>query len=622
MAWTWTAPAEREVATTAAFISSEGRKIHDGLGGPSQFDPERAEFVPFRPYVLKSARTYVDQLAEDSVEKRNKIFNTFAVLRDALNRADPKHMSFRSNKELGDCADRLYKTVVDSIEELILLTSKEKSTWRKYIPKFKHKTPPTDPDAILQNVIDRTKEFERAVGVARDQAIENTAIMAQYIGIQTAFVHRDVNAMGSEVGEMHGLMTQMSTGMDLIASDSTYVRRGIEENAAYMKRESEQNEKRHQELRGLIIEKLKVRNAIATRETMLLEATLNAKNHLLQLLLETKRKDAQEIARLRQRAYYARERGAVVRWDRFCQILARPGSTDGEPPDLECMFQHPNEDLERTLVQRGRFNMATQGQVQSLLRHNRFLQWMNRRHPDMILVEANVRTAGLEKLSAISVFCATFVTSMISVHPDGVVAHFFCGLHTVPQDPWYGPNGLVRSIAMQVLMKLVEMNILNLNFIDNRDYLMALEEHDLDSLCETLHSLVSQFPADTTVYCIIDSISCFDKDRTFKDLEIVIKLLQRIVDDRSLIPIFKVLMTNPTQSTRRMKDLSGFKENRCGLVSLSSKNLVPMEISNRVVESHLLRPLTPTPPLPKRELFRTVKWESYSDQLDEGWQTE
>jgi hypothetical protein len=286
------------------------------------------------------------------------------------------------------------------------------------------------------------------------------------------------------------------------------------------------------------------------------------------------------------------------------------------------MFQHPNVDLERALMHKGRVKVAAQGQVQSLLRHKRFLQWMDRHDPDLILVEASMRSAGPGNLSAISVFCATFVTSMIKVHPDEVVAHFFCGLHIAPRDPWHGPNGLVRSIIVQLLMKLVKMNILNLNFINNRDYLMALEKHDLDCLCDTLYSLVSQFPPDTTLYCVIDSISSFDKDMAFKDLEIVMEWLQRIVDDKSLIPIFKVLMTNPMQSTRRMKELPVLKENSSRIVNLSSYNLMPMEISSRAVERHLLRPSTPTPLMPQREAFRTMIRGSYGDEYDKGWQTD
>lgn len=45
-------------------------------------------------------------------------------------RASPTERSFRDNKIVGDCADQLYKAVVHSIEDMILVTSKDKTSCR------------------------------------------------------------------------------------------------------------------------------------------------------------------------------------------------------------------------------------------------------------------------------------------------------------------------------------------------------------------------------------------------------------------------------------------------------------------------------------------------------------
>ncbi|KAL9105542.1 MAG: hypothetical protein Q9187_008691, partial [Circinaria calcarea] len=282
---------------------------------------------------------------------------------------------------------------------------------------------------------------------------------------------------------------------------------------------------------------------------------------------------------------------------------------------------HPNKDFERALMQKSKFSTATQGQIQSLLRHNRFFQWMNPYNIDMILVDANIRSSG-PGISAMSVFSATFVAGMVKVNPDEAVAHFFCNSHVAPRDPWHGPNGLVRSLIVQLLMKLFKSKILSLDFINNRDYLLALEKHDLASLCNTLWTLLYQFPPDTTVFCIIDSISSFDKNATFKDLEIVLDCLQSIVEDRSLIPTFKLMMTNPMSSTRRMKESLNLQEYPSRLINLSPKNLVPMGISSQAMESYLLRPSTPEPPMRNQEVSRITDRGSYADEFDEGWQTD
>jgi hypothetical protein len=47
----WADPEPKELVRAATFISEEGQDIHDGLGGSSQFDLERAAFVHFRPYL-------------------------------------------------------------------------------------------------------------------------------------------------------------------------------------------------------------------------------------------------------------------------------------------------------------------------------------------------------------------------------------------------------------------------------------------------------------------------------------------------------------------------------------------------------------------------------------------
>lgn len=281
------------------------------------------------------------------------------------------------------------------------------------------------------------------------------------------------------------------------------------------------------------------------------------------------------------------------------------------------MFQHPNKDLKRALVQRGKIKAADQAQAQSLLHHYRFAEWMSQCHPDMILVDGNIRSASRQKLSALSVFAATFVVSMIKVQPEEIVVSFFCGLHSSPDDPWRGPNGLVRSIIIQLVMKLEQLQILSLDFISDRKLLKKLEVHDLKSLCTTLHELVAQCPRDRTLICIIDSISCFDVDEMIKDLETVVRWLISIVDDTLLMPMLKVLMTNPGSKILRIKSL--FKDRPFDFVNLSSNNLFGTAISSRAIDTHLLRPSTPIPPEPKRQVFDTLKELEYDDY--EGYET-
>ncbi|EHK42417.1 hypothetical protein TRIATDRAFT_266127 [Trichoderma atroviride IMI 206040] len=612
---------DKQVTTIAAtFIESKAEEIHGGFGGSSEFDPERSQFVPFQPYVyfqtalginrdeetwdslcekitdtkakyndsksgiwhtiwykmggykdtldgwtalipdqyglavVKTGIAVIFKLAEHSTKRRNLILKTFEGLRDSLTAARHKQESFRSHKNVRECADRLYQAIVDSIEDMILLTSKKDPRFFRFISKPKNNLPPPDAEEILKKVATSSKEFEDAIGLARDQTIENTQAVAYYTGTKITLVHRDVSATMRNTELLSGKIDSYATEMD----------------------------SRMLELRRFISEASKTQQKLAENAMEQQHNQLDNRNLLLQLIEE------------------------MVSESRLFDILF--------PPDPKLLVQQSNRDLERAFLQRAAIKAPTQGQVQSLLRHHRFLRWLNQHGPDLVLVDANIRLPGLNKLSAVSVFCATFVASIIKVQPSEVVIQFFCGLHDMPRDPLFGPNGLVRSMILQLLMKLINMKILDLNFINDRDYLMALEEHNLHSLCDTLDFLVNQFPPDTTVYCIIDSIWCFDKERFFKDFEFVMQHLHRLVNSKQLIPNFKVLLANPMQSTRRVKGMSIFRNDPSSIITLSPNNLIPLEISSRVIEGYLLRPSTPTPPM--------RKWEVDSDQDGEGWNTE
>lgn len=68
------------------------------------------------------------QLAAKSVEKRDKIFKAFEEVKKALVFADPGKMSFHNKTDVAAASEALYQAIVDSIEDLIILTTSEKST--------------------------------------------------------------------------------------------------------------------------------------------------------------------------------------------------------------------------------------------------------------------------------------------------------------------------------------------------------------------------------------------------------------------------------------------------------------------------------------------------------------
>jgi hypothetical protein len=72
------------------------------------------------PHISEVLDLTTCQLAEDSVEKRDKIFDAFLSLRDTIVRAQSQRKSFRTVPAISDCANRLFSTLVGAIEDLIL----------------------------------------------------------------------------------------------------------------------------------------------------------------------------------------------------------------------------------------------------------------------------------------------------------------------------------------------------------------------------------------------------------------------------------------------------------------------------------------------------------------------
>ncbi|KAJ2978700.1 hypothetical protein NUW58_g7413 [Xylaria curta] len=635
----WLQPGKKEVAVVGKYVADEAPRLHDGFGGPSRLDIEQVKFVAdSQPYnrleralkdyitetlriqvttfdpglcdrigdmekayreskqglwhrfwygcgdvrdiaeawlelipdeyglsVLKAGVAVVFKLAENSKNKREKVFKTFSTLQEALVRLRPGRARFRADPEVGQSAASLYKAIVRAIEAMMIVLPYMGTSRRTYAltikglasdgdnravtrfaARLKHENELEEArptlDGILEALETDISKYDDSINLARDHTHERTEAYSRINAVKTALLHDDT-------AKVLKAMREGERGLKFIVE--------------------QQRENR----------------------TLLM--------HLIMELERRKAINAEVVAR-RQRVLHSSKHKAVVSLTQLCKILAQPLSAknQNDTPNLERTFQQPNMDLSHALAEQGRFSLRTQGQVNSLLEHEQFLDWLSRSHPSLILVDANIRESALEHVSAISVFSSTLVTSLIGAYPDtAVVVHFFCGLHASPYDAWYGPTGLVRSLILQLLMKLdardPEMRSWSLDFINDRGFLQNLEQHSLLDLCSALHWLLYEFTPDTYVYCIVDSISCFDVSRLLKDLGIVMEELRKIVNDKKMVPVIKILLTNPFESTRAIKNIPLLKEDPARLISLNRNNLVPGSISSRVVDDHLLRAPSP-----------------------------
>ena len=275
------------------------------------------------------------------------------------------------------------------------------------------------------------------------------------------------------------------------------------------------------------------------------------------------------------------------------------------------------------LLYRNRLQRQAQGQANSVLRHAGFRDWLASPAPALLLVNCNLPRA--ERISAASVFSATLVTSLVSARPDAVIVHFFCGLHTGLTDLEYGPNGMLRSIVMQLVLKLVERQRLDLGFLSSDQDLADLWSADprtaCNALCQALYDLVGQFPAATEVYLIVDSISFLDREKILPLLHIVAGCFDALVEEDGPPPVCKVFLTNVGHASP-IKIMDAFTQPG-RQINLSSSNSTPASLSPSAMGRQMLRPSTPTPGTRRRGMSRLASGDGYDDdEHDQGFETE
>lgn len=265
---------------------------------------------------------------------------------------------------------------------------------------------------------------------------------------------------------------------------------------------------------------------------------------------------------------------------------------DQQLHDVESTIGELDEDLTTVIKRATRTDIPGQGQIQSVFHQHRFVHWMNTGHPDLILLDGNIRSTNRNAVSAMTLFCTNFVISMRKMEAENLCIHFICSLHDRPrssEDPWTGADGLLRSLIIQLLLALDERKMLNLDFLSSRRHVRELKDANIHRLCSVLHELVAQFPPDTRVYCVIDGISAFAR-RDPRAIDTVIDFLQAIVRDDGLRPMFKVMLTESFRSLPALRRLINEDHHIC----LSSRHTDGRRVTARLKDARMPRLSTPS----------------------------
>lgn len=75
---------------------------------------------------------------------------------------------------------------------------------------------------------------------------------------------------------------------------------------------------------------------------------------------------------------------------------------------------------------------------------------------------------------------------------------------------------------------------------------MTLKNCTVDELCGLFRSLLRQLPQSTTIFCLIDSVDCYETVEDLDDMSVVVlSLLELVEKPHQIGPSLKVLLTGP-----------------------------------------------------------------------------
>ncbi|KAJ8127182.1 hypothetical protein O1611_g6456 [Lasiodiplodia mahajangana] len=236
----------------------------------------------------------------------------------------------------------------------------------------------------------------------------------------------------------------------------------------------------------------------------------------------------------------------------------RNASLDSPSPNnvldiLSVDLQKLATDLKYVLRRDISFDAASKGQARYLIQREEFKEWFFSPEPGLLAVNGNLSCSGTSKISPLSLVCAEMVNFLEGVDNE-VILYFFCSENTASENGLPGPQKIMRGILAQLLASLDQQSDLlsnryglDLVFMDSQRWHEQLRSLDLRTLCTTFWKLIQQMRP-TTVFCVIDGISCYEREEWRDDVLFLIEELEGMVRDAMLRPRLKILITYATRA--------------------------------------------------------------------------
>lgn len=265
-------------------------------------------------------------------------------------------------------------------------------------------------------------------------------------------------------------------------------------------------------------------------------------------------------------------------------------------------------DIQITMRQGMSLDPSCQGQAYTLMRNSKFNTWLKSRGAQVLLVDGNSNSIALCRISPISLLCATLARSLEDVQ-SAICVQFFCGLHTSSYDSLSGPQGLVRSLISQLL----SFGNFDLAFINTRTSRDRIQSYELDHLCELFRELLHQIPIDVTVFCIIDSISLYERHEWNHDICFVVRKLREITEAVELNAVFKLFIA----SSCRSRHVNGHIAPQDQLILSRDQGENIQALNPRRLQVQLRRPLVPQRSAPNLTQGPTMGFDDSDDDTED-----
>lgn len=246
------------------------------------------------------------------------------------------------------------------------------------------------------------------------------------------------------------------------------------------------------------------------------------------------------------------------------------------------------DDLYATLRTYDTFSDKDLAESAYLAETQAFRQWLQRSRTGPLLVDGHCGNHMHRRTSPVSVFCASLIQSLLnnasqqqeqesrhqSQGSTDLVLYFFCGRHMYDEGLLAGPQGLIRSLAAQLILAWPQLTQApDLEFLSSlfpERIASAQADLDIETVCEIFEALLEQLPTMSTVHCVIDGLSCFETSigNWSEEIWAVVDFLSSCCSYKMRDgprPTLKLLLANADKSTV-VCDLPVFQMN--GIVDL------------------------------------------------------